>query len=110
MSAAVVAVIIIVIISVLVVLALVASRIAAGTARPPLTLPTGQAPEYKHRLESVRYYGQTAPASPEKTERAGDRSDEDPRHAPLPRCPSCGAAAAYGDDKCRKCGRDLAAP
>lgn len=28
----------------------------------------------------------------------------DPRTEPLPRCPGCGTAIAYGEEKCPKCG------
>jgi hypothetical protein len=28
----------------------------------------------------------------------------DPRTEPLPRCPRCGTAIAYGEEKCPKCG------
>lgn len=106
MSAALVVVIVIVVALAVAVIALIVSRLVAAqrVAPPP---PPAQAPGYRHSPETVRYYGQAAPA-PEAGPRPAEKpADRDPRHAPLPRCPACGTATAYGDEKCRKCGRDL---
>jgi hypothetical protein len=108
MSATAIIVVIVIVVSALAVLVFVASRIAAGTARQPSTSRPSQGPEYRHSPETVQYYGQVPMAS-EKQSLPDKRPAPDPRRAPLPRCPGCGAATAYGDQKCRRCGRDLVA-
>jgi hypothetical protein len=106
MSAALVLVVVIVIVAAIAFIALVATR-AAGASRAPRVMPQeGAPPEYKHRPETVSYYGH--PPEHDRTAKSGERKmPPDPRQAPLPRCPACGAAIAFGDVKCPKCGHDL---
>ena len=107
MGAAVAAVIVIVTAAAIALTVFVATRYLS-TQRSALLPPSpGSGPEYKHRPETVKYYGQPAPSPPGKPMTPEKPTSNDPRHVPLPRCPGCGAATAYGDDKCRKCGLDL---
>lgn len=106
MSAAVVLVIVVVTISAIAFIAFIAYRVAAATT--PTARPSGTGPAYKHTPESVKYYGQEGLPRDLEPKAAENKNQKDPRHTPLPRCTACGAAAAYGDEKCRKCGSDFA--
>ncbi|OGS43413.1 MAG: hypothetical protein A3K76_02900 [Euryarchaeota archaeon RBG_13_57_23] len=74
------------------------------------TPPTAVAgPGYKHDLSRVQYFGQSAARSPEQHEELQLTSvkHEDLRNKPLPRCPFCETALAFGDVRCPKCGKEL---
>lgn len=69
---------------------------------------TMQGPAYRQNIESIEYYKQE-PGTQQS--RSADSDPEpkaaDPRKMPLPRCPKCGAAIAYTDERCPKCARTL---
>lgn len=66
------------------------------------------APEYQMRPSSVEYYGiysptkAGAPDEPKKSREAEKRRDY------LPRCPECGGAIGYAEERCPHCGLTLA--
>lgn len=76
---------------------LIAKALAANQPFQPPAAGTG--PEYRHDMDSVHYLHRRDAV------RAGATpADKDPRREPLARCASCGAAIAFRDDQCPKCG------
>jgi len=63
-----------------------------------------QPPPYRIDAKPAEYVSPPPPhqVAPQDT-RTIPRS-RDPRTEPLPRCPGCGTAIAYGEEKCPKCG------
>lgn len=75
-------------------------RNAKAAARPP-----AHAPAYRRDEGAVEYVQEQRGAAPDKaTAKAGAT---DPRFRPLPRCPRCGTAIGFGQDKCHSCGDEL---
>lgn len=65
-------------------------------------------PAYKQNLDAVRYSVRLSGVAEHHGHASGEGSKGiDPRNAPLPRCPKCGAAVSYLDDRCSKCGHAL---
>lgn len=96
----------------LVLLALIAFAVIRTRATAP-DMPIAHThspnvPGYTHDPRHMEYYRpqidrEETPA-PGPTEAAKPR---DPRKEPLPRCPGCGTAIGYDDERCHKCGLQL---
>lgn len=101
------ALLLIVVVVVVAGLLFIAIRHGQGVA-PSVTPPAGQGPGYRHDAEVVRYHqqpGQPMQARPEEPKKKPAKVD--PRSVPLPRCTKCGAAIAFRDERCPKCGHSL---
>jgi len=100
--AAAVALLLVVLFSVglLVVLFFVRAQKRSAT-RPPLV---NQGPAYRKNLASIGYYRpeQDSPKTGD-VRSVSEPRQTDPRKMPLPRCPKCGVAIAFTDERCPKC-------
>ncbi len=102
---------VLIVMAALILMALIAFALIRTRANAP-ALPVAHThsqnvPGYTHDPRHMEYYRpqithQEQP--PAETVRA---SSGDPRKKPLPRCPSCGTAIGYDDERCHKCGLTL---
>ncbi|HEX7391957.1 MAG TPA: hypothetical protein VF374_03290 [Thermoplasmata archaeon] len=96
----------------LVLLALIAFAFIRSRATVPV-MPIAHThspnvPGYTHDPRHMEYYRpqighiEVPPQSP-----AEAATTRDPRKEPLPRCPGCGTAIGFDDERCQKCGLTL---
>lgn len=65
-------------------------------------------PAYKHNLASINYHSPDRNSQSNECAKATSSAEHaDPRSKSLPRCPTCGAATAFLDERCAKCGEIL---
>lgn len=102
---------VLIVMAALVLLALIAFAIIRTRASTPTTpiahTHASNVPGYTHDPRHMEYYRpqithqEQAPTMPEPVK------PNDPRKEPLPRCPACGTAIGYDDERCHKCGLTL---
>lgn len=99
---------VLIILVVLVLLALIVFAVLKTRSRAP-TPPTAHThasnvPGYTHDPRHMEYYRPQISRQDDARPKPEPPRPNDPRKEPLPRCPSCGAAIGYDDERCYKCG------
>jgi len=105
--AAVLIVIVALVLLALIAFAVIRSR-AAAPVMPIAHTHSPNVPGYTHDPRHMEYYRPQIghmEVPPQSTDEAA--KTRDPRKKPLPRCPGCGTAIGFDDERCHKCGLTL---